>query len=502
MNSLFLTFSDSAKFAQAAKNVVEGNGFNITHSFFDVKILENFQSGQVFPAKFMPAVSWVLSAVFKFFQANDTTIAITGIITLLLSSVLIFSIGTKLKSKLTGLMALVFFLSHYFFWDYSFNFSTEILFILEMLIFARLVISNTRWKYLSLIPLPLMFFTRDQAPIFWGAIIISGLISFLFYSKKSKAIKLMVVSGTILAFLTFAWYGLVYPGSVLSPARLSGSINLTPESFSGAYLRGAYQPKITLQKLISKVFYNLYNFAKSPERIIQPIILFLFTIGLFIKSKDKKLKIFNLTSLTSVILFILAASATLPNARYVHPVVPLLCIGAAVSLHFLLDQVCLKLRPLFISLLSILILIPVLGHFTIDQRFRSETYNLDKEPVYKTISSVMAENVPQGELVLTNLDAWAAWYEGLTTMWFPVSPDVIDINVADNIPFIVITNYKEKDGSFLLGDWDQVVYRPENISNPFLKKHYNVLKTFEISADSVYENQTFRGTILINKEYK
>lgn len=502
MSNLFLTFSDSAKFAQAGKNMAEGVGSYISHSFFDVKILESFQPGQMFPAKFMPAVSWLLSVIFKFFKASDTTVVIAGIVALLISSALVFSIGSKLKSKIVGFMALIFFLSHYFFWDYGFNFSTEILFILEMLVFVRLVIAKAPWKYLSLLPLLTMFFTRDQAPIFLGAIIATCLISFLLYSKKSFTTKFAMVSVTALAFVLFIWYGFIYPGSILSPVRLSGSLNLTPAASSGTYLRGSYQPNITMQQFTSKVFYNLYNFAKSPERIIQPIILFLFTIGLFVKTKNKQIKTLNLVSLIAVALFVLATSATLPNARYVHPVIPLLCISAAISLQCLLDQLSLKLRPLFVILLSIIILIPIIGYFTLDQRFRAQSYNLNKEPAYKVISSIMAENIPQGELILTNLDVWAAWYYGLTTMWFPVSPDIIDVNSIKNIPFIVITNYKEEDGSFSLGDWSEVVYQPGEISNSLLKEHYDVSKTFEIPANSVYDNQSFKGTILINKEYK
>ena len=96
----------------------------------------------------------------------------------------------------------------------------------------------------------------------------------------------------------------------------------------------------------------------------------------------------------------------------------------------------------------------------------------------------MADNIPKNQLVITNLDAWASWYEGLTTMWFPISPDMLD-GYQDKVKYVVITNYLENDGDFTLGDWREVVYSPEKLNNLFLNENYKILRTFIIKPDEV-----------------
>jgi len=112
----------------------------------------------------------------------------------------------------------------------------------------------------------------------------------------------------------------------------------------------------------------------------------------------------------------------------------------------------------------------------------------------------MAQKIPRGELIITNLDAWAAWYQGLTTMWFPVKPDFLGTyDQSLKAKYIVITNYLEDDGDFALGEWQEVVYTPHAIKNQFLQDNYFVLDTFIIAPEEVYENRQYQGTILLKK---
>jgi len=89
----------------------------------------------------------------------------------------------------------------------------------------------------------------------------------------------------------------------------------------------------------------------------------------------------------------------------------------------------------------------------------------------------------------------------LATMWFPLSPNrlIPPPGKPNNIDYIVITNYLERDSSFALGEWEEVVYAPYNIQNQFLTDNYRVLDTFIINPEQTYENQRILGTILVKK---
>jgi len=156
-----------------------------------------------------------------------------------------------------------------------------------------------------------------------------------------------------------------------------------------------------------------------------------------------------------------------------------------------------KLRTFFIVAIILLISLPAIGHFTLDARFQNRLLNTSQPPVYRLIAKEMAIDIPRGHLIITNLDAWAAWYEGLTTMWFPISPDQLSVGgKRPTAEYIVITNYLENDADFALGEWKEVVYSPNKISNQLLLENYELVKTFIIPAKDNYQNIEIKGTIL------
>jgi hypothetical protein len=492
-----LTFSDSAKFAQAALNFVSEKSLQVSHSFFSTQALEAYSPGASFPANFLPFPSWVLSFIFKILPANDVTIAILGMSFFILSAWLVFSIGKKLHSTKAATVSTVIFVSSIFFQEYALNFSSEILFTFLVLLFVRTLLLNGKLKLTSLIPLSLLFITRQQAVLVLASAIIASYAYFIcgtFPRKQKIRVSLLVMIGSLI----FLGISMVDVSSIFSPAKVIGSFHMSTGIPQGSYLRGASYSGTTFKVIVSKVFYNIYNFAKAPERLVFPLIPFLFLVNLFIKHKNNQIKWFNLFTLIILSSFVLAASATLPNARYIHPIIPLVMISAGIGLVKLVKNISPKLQSLSLVVLMSFIIFPTLGHFTLDARARAQQFNIGKPPAHKQISSIMAENIPKGRLIITNLDAWAAWYFGLTTMWFPLEINMLE-GYQDKVDYIVITNYKEDDGDFALGEWQGVVYQPENIQNQFLQKNYKVLKTFVIQSSAVYDNRDYQGTILIRK---
>ncbi|MFZ2202279.1 MAG: hypothetical protein WAV56_02670 [Microgenomates group bacterium] len=492
---MYLTFSDSAKFAQAGLNLLTGRGLVISHSFFDPKILSSLQPGDFFPANFLPFTLWILSLFFRFLPVSDQTIALVGWIAFLASALLIFLITNKLHRLTSALVATILFIFNMPFWEYATNASSEIFFTFQILLLVFLYLSRFPWLFL--LPLVLMFFTRQQATVVLLSCVLTGTVWFL-TSKRTHRFKIITLLIISVVFFTMIKLSLVTTQFRFSPASVIGSLNLPANTAQGLFLRGLTYTPITAKQLIVKIFYNVYNFAKNPAQLVSPVILAFFLLGLFIRKVDKTIGQFNFFALVTFILFILAASATLPNARYIHPVIPLIIISGSMAVVHLIHQSKIVRKKVALMVIVFLVISPLLGHLTIDARFRRQQFNTDQPTAYRQISRVMAESIPKGKLIITNLDAWAAWYEGLTTMWFPLSPDLLE-GYQDKVGYIVITNYKEQDGDFALGEWREVVYSPDLIRNKFLKTNFRVLKTFIISPDQVYENQAYQGTILVRR---
>lgn len=499
-----LTFSDSARYADAARSIVETGDSVIHHSYFSLgNLLPNsYLNGWKFNSS--PVTIKILSLAFQFFPINDLTIAMVGITFFSLSSIIIFLLASNLHSVMAGLVSVILFTFNTFFLEYAVNNTSEIYLILEILLATWFIFAKKSKKILIFFPLLLMFFTRPQAPIFVFGLVAFYIIHHL-YQHTNKPLKLTFNLIMINLFLFIAivvllqliivkqWsIGISHIGSILIPT------NVNP----GEFLRGSSLSKTGLSfvGLISKTFYNSYNFLKEITRLMSPGIFWIFILGVF-TTTHKKISKVNLLASLSFILFVIAASITLPNARYVHPATPLLIIGASTFIVNLLQKRNIKYQIVIVSFLLMLITLPVWGNIFIDYRFRSENFNLGKPTIYQEISKEFKKHTQVEGVVLTNLDAWGAWYSKLTTMWFPLSPDDL-IKKADltNLPqYIAITNYKEHDGDFTLGQWQEVVYSPDQISNQFLNQHYSLLTTFVIPANQIYENKSYQGTILIKK---
>lgn len=472
--------------------MISGDGLVIHHSFFSPATLAAYQPGHSWPANFLPLSSWIMSFFFKFLPINDFSIAIIGYLFFIICLGLTFLIAKKLHSPRAGIVATLLFASSLFFYDYAQNASSEIFFTLEILLFVYLALQKSKIRWLSLFPLVLMFLTRQQAILF----LLSIPAYFVIFHLKSWRTRLITVLSAVVILSSLYLVAKRDVSSIYSPLKPFYSAQSSAGANSGVYLRGQDYKKdnIVPKAIVSKIFYNIYNFAKDPERLAPSVIFFLFILSFF-SPKNRQFTYFTATVL---VFFILGAAASLPNARYVHPIMPLVFISTSLTLIQILD----KFSPLNLNfklfLVLIFIAIPTLGYFTLDARFRRQQFNFDKPTVYRQISDVLAKDIPKGQLIITNLDAWAAWYQGLTTMWFPLSPNHME-GYQDKINYIAITNYLENDGDFALGEWREVVYSPDTINNKFLKDNYKILKTFVIQPDQVYENKEYKGTILVRK---
>lgn len=480
--------------------MISGKGYVITHSFFDPSTINRYHPGDLFSPQTLPIPSILLSFIFRLFPATDATVAIAGLSVFALSALLLFLIGRRLHSALAGAIAALLLISNLFFFEYALNFSSDLIFTFEILLFIYLATSSSLFfRSLSLLPFVATFFTRPHAWVFFAS-----LCAYLFYrlfrSKLPLYAKIAIVVTFALLVQQFWSYSYKRTNHNYLPSSFVGSLFIPPQISQGTYLRGDTVKILSLKALFSKTFYNAYNFLKFPDRLTSPAIILLYFLGLFRNRTSKHFFEFGLFTSITFAVFVLASSLSLPNARYVHPVMPLIFVLASMSLLDLLKTNQKSIGAIKLFGVLFFLALPALGHLTIDARFRQQHNNVDRPTTVKVISDRMASHIPQGRLIITNLDAWAAWYHDLTTIWFPVSPDLL-INLAVKADFIVITNYLEADSDFAASDWSEVVYSPHELKSGFLKSNYRVLTTFNIDSDEVYENKPIRGTILVSQAY-
>src|SRR3989304_6303183 len=493
-----ITFSDTARVADAARSVNSGQGSFIHHHYFSIDILKNPEifRGYSFSDYQVPVA--IYSLVFRLFSANDITITIFGFFAFAACALTVYLI-TRCIHKPASLIAAILFILNLYFLDYAVNFTSDLLFTLEILLFIYLLIIHRR--YLAVLPLMLMFYTRPQAII----ILVSYALTLLYIavSKRYSGVKLSLgifLFSALGGILLFSLITLSLSNRLPFKYPPIGTALITTTVNPGDYLRGARLARAILSPffITSKTFYNFYNFLKNPERLVSPVIFVGFILFLYqIKSRSQEILLFKTLSLIIIFLLTLSASMSLPNARYVHPVIPLLIIAFSILLTDLLTGLDSMKKNVAIGLVLIVITLPVTGQLTLDYRFRRGQYNYGSPPAYKRISAEMAKYINPGELTVTNLDAWGSWYNNLSTMWFPLSMDMLNLheNKQSYLKYIVITNYKEQDGDFSLGEWKEVLENPRNLKSEYLSQNFKLVEEFNISSSEIYEKQEVKGVI-------
>lgn len=495
----FLTLSDSAKLASTARHfLVDGLRYASGHNFFDPRRLA-LNQGEYLPADLPRLPIWILAGFFKLFNVSDLTVALAGITFFALSLWLIYQIGNRLFGRQVGVLAVIFTLFNLDLVTYSINFSTDILFASEILLFIYFLFLPSRPinLILSIASLGLMLLTRQQAFVFILVAILYLSWSLFKSSKLKSGVKVGIIVISALFLVGFVVRSRFRTNEFMSPARLIGAIHLPTDQAQGQFLRGSEIPELSASQLASKVFYNTYNFLIAPQRIAPPLILWLFFIAIFLKSPRIESQKFIYFSTGVILLFAFAAAATLPNARYLHPLIPLMAIGAAYALKTIVAILPIRWRTIALVSTVLFVILPVLGHWTIDGRFRKTIYNVDKPPAHRVIAARMNQHINPHELIITNLDAWAAWYENLNTMWFPASPEQLR-GLENKVDYIVITDLLASDQDFSLNDWERLLVNPASIKSSSLGQNFDLLLQFVIPAETVYENQEIKGVIFVN----
>jgi 4-amino-4-deoxy-L-arabinose transferase-like glycosyltransferase len=516
---MYLSFSDSAKYADIARNLVSGKGYVTTFSFF----IKPYFTGMWIN----PVMPFSIATFFKIFGVSDFMVVATSFFYFILTLIFVFLLGRKIfKSNLVGILSALAVGFNYDLINYATDGASESPFIFEIVAATYFVSLKKKWgTAIAILLLILMYFTRPQAFIYIAGIILYWLL-INFRAKKAAVYFFIISLAGLLAdrFIlgplsgTFFLYSILGRGSnVLSQVGIG-------QSASNELRSGILTYSFSVIESVKKVFYNLYNFFKLLPQIMSPYLFALFVLGVFKYSKDKLQNSFKAASIFMVIVTFLVTAASIPFFRYIHPVVPLIYIIAVGTLVEIINyqftiynkltifNLKISNQTLITFILTFLILIfgvgQTLGVIFLDSRFNKATHNIGKPPEYVVLSLILKDNTIPNQIVITNLDTWGSWYGDRKTVWFPLEPDQLIDPATGKIPFdsIYLTSYLIDDQNYYMGtNWREIFDNPKDSTKwtcngcQEITKEFKLKGVYFVSANNDYERQDTNSILLVRK---
>lgn len=507
---MYLHFSDAAKYADIARNIIKGLPYGSNFSFWTDFALDNSQRVFLQPWV-LPAMPYSISFIFKLFGISDFSVIFTSLLFYLATLPFVFFLAKKLfNNYFVGVLSVLAVAFDNNVLNYALSGASESLLILEIAISLYLVTFKKLWTNIALILiLILMYFTRPLAFIY-----ISGVILFWILHNLKKDIVLLIFISLLIAGGLFDYF-------VLKPAsgsfhlysiigRATGS-SLNQSTTSSEILRGvSYIGSFDVIQFGKSVLYNIYNFYKLLPNIINPYFSALFIIYLFIPNKNSLVKNFLSASVYIVILNILVVAASMPFYRYLHPLILLIYIVACGFLVNIFNNITPRTGQIF-NLKKVIILISIvaffgigqtIGHNILDKRYINNIYNVSKPPVYVALSKILNENTDKDSVVLTNLDTWGSWYGERKTIWYPINLEMLVQNPKNElVDVIFLTSYLIDDSNYYMSaEWREIFLDPNKINNEYIKLNYRLGGIYDIESGDVYENIPARAVLLIKKQ--
>jgi len=513
LKTKYITFSDAAKFADVARNLVNGLGYVSSFSFSG-----SLASGQL--AHFFSTMSLILPVMplsiagfFKVFGIGDFAVIATSFFYFLLTLIFVFLLAKRIyKNNLVGILSTLAVGFNYDLIHYAVSGASESPFIFEIVAATYFVgLKKKCATILAFVLLVLMYFTRRQAFIY-----IAGLVLYYFLSRFKTKKAILYFLGVSIAALLFDRYVLLhFVGKYFLYSVIGNGLNVGSQYLPGSAvsdaLRGDSSLGVPIVSIGKKVFYNLYNFYKLLPQIMSPYLFALFAIGLFIKSKFRSESTFKIASIFMVVVTLLVTAASIPFYRYLHPVVPLIYVVAVGTLFEILNLVFTK-QKLIIPVSLFLILLfgagQTLGVLILDSRFEANTHNVGKPPIYVVLSQVLKANTNPSQVIITNLDTWGSWYGERKTVWFPLEPKQLIDPTTGKIPFnaIYLTSYLIDDQNYYMGNSWRGIFNNPNDSKEWIcdgcqeiAKEFKLKGIYKVNAGEDYERQDASSMLLIKK---
>ena len=522
----FLSFSDSAKFADIARNLVNNLGYVSNFTFWNNSLLENFKN--VFSQSWTPPLMPLSIAVFfKLFGVNDFAVITTSFFYFVLTLVFIFLLAKKIfNSNLIGVLSTLVVGFNYDLIKYATGGASESAFIFEIVAASYFISIKRKWgTIMSIVLMVLMYFTRPQGFIFITSLILYWI---LLNFKPRKAIIIflgVLVSGFLIDYFILPHFSGRYFLYSVTERGIGAATQIVSGGSASDSLRGEILASSGIMTVAKKIFYNLYNFYKLLPQIMSPYLFTLFVVGLFMKTKDKIESNFKIATVFMIIFTFSVVAASIPFFRYLHPVVPfiyILAVGAIVEIvklqitnnrwftnHKL--QISRQIFTVIISccLVSIFGIGQTFGVLVLDSRFERKIHNIGKPPIYVQLSYILRDNTKSDDVIVTNLDTWGTWYGERTTVWFPIEPKQLINSVTGEIPFdsIYLTSYKIDDENYYMGEsWRLIFNNPDSPEKwicegcRVIAQNFELQEIYQVSAVDSFEKQEAKAILLIKND--
>ncbi len=462
---LFLNFSDSAKYADIARNILDGYGKVSNFNFW----------GTDNSIWIQPVMPYSIAAFFKIFGINDYAVIATSFFYFLLSLVFVFLLAQKIyKDRLVSFLSTLAVGFNYNLINYGTSGASESPFVFEILA-ATYFVSLKKWwgNAMGIVFAVLLYFTRPQAIIY-----ILGLV--LYYFLNNFKLKSALIYSSFVIGLTSVVYLVLSKQGMFAITQ-----TVTNAAVSDALRGGSFDA--SLLSIVKKVFYNLYNFYKAIPEIINPYLFALFVIGFFKKNNN----FINASTFMAKLTFLITA-LTIPFYRYLHPVVPLIYIGAVATLVDIFKEN--KYRSYISSFLVLFFAVgQTLGVIFLDSRFEKNIVNTNKSPIYVLQSRILKDVSGKDDVILTNLDTWGSWYGERKTIWFPLSSEMIK-GQEYKIKYIYLTSYKMDDENYYMGkEWREIFNNPKGQN---ILPKYKFVNEYEFKSEDNYERENGRSILL------
>jgi len=428
----------------------------------------------------------------------------------LLAALSLYLLGLKIFNKHVGMLASLVFIFDPAILNYATSGASETVFILELIVLGYLISLNTKTtRAFALFIMMLTYFTRPTALIYIGCFLLFMIFNI---SKTKRAVFLYCGIAIILWLLVELIINRYANGFIIySPLNifLQSAKNSAPEITSTNYLRGGIVNAISLKTILSKIFYNLYNFYKALPQIYSPYLLVFYVLSLFRNIKNTTERYLRLTVIIMTIITFLSTAAAIPLYRYLHPLIPLLYLFSVEELYYLVNQICFrssanreKIIAICLFLIAFFNIGTMAGKIFLDARNLKSRLNIFQPPVYVQLSTILKSNTSTNDIIITNLDTWGTWYGNRTTIWYPLTPQQLKTpeGKLNHISAIFLTSYKIDDSNYYMGnEWRQAFLNPRNIDDAFLKENYKLAAEFEIKPETTYEKQGVRAVLFLRK---
>lgn len=505
-----LQFVDAARYADIGRNIFLNQGY-ISKFTFPTQILPDENGWTV---NLPPVYPLLIAGSISVNGINDYSIIYLTIIFSLGSIILTYLIAKHLFGGKTAFVSALLVLFAPQLLNYAKDGGAESLFIFEILLIIHLILLGKRWSILFAgLVAGLMLFTKLQALAVLPVLLIWLVV---LHKERLKNVIFFLICPVIMISLNSAnilwgFYKYDFPvylflqQTSVFPADNLPRTGLT-KSLGVGFLFEHLLP------IFSKLFYNIYNFYKAIFGITNslPVLTsglvvttYFISLGLiFVKADKTNTKLFRVMSLLLLISLIVMASVTSPHMRYIHPVIPILCILAADFLVKTTEYFFSGKRSQKIFLTSIVLffaVLPVVSDLVIDQRFRNVSYNQKRPYAHKVLGQVLSDRFEKGDIIVTNLDSWGGWYGDKKNYLIPLDFDQLDkLDQHSRIQAIYLTDFQiDNPDHPLSGDWDKLFN--SNAGNDFITDNFVLTEDVVISADQVYERQSYRYKIWIRK---